>query len=247
MNSHSYQQIKTAIILAGGLGTRLREVVSSVPKPLAPVLNRPFVEHQMDYLIAQGVDKFILALGHLSVLIIEHFGDNYRGAAITYSIESKPLGTGGALSLAANYLVDSEVCLISNGDTFFNVDIHKMLMAHLENNSDFTFAAFRSNEFDRYMGLVVGENGHIKGFRSSKVKEEPLLVNGGVYLTDKKFLKKTLPKEEFKQSLETDIFPGMISAGANLLAFESDAAFIDIGIPADYAIAERIISAEKNS
>ena len=90
-----------AVILAGGLGTRLREVVSDVPKPMAPVNGRPFLEHQMDFYAAQGITHFVLSVGYLAEVITKHFGDTYRGCAIDYAVETTPLGTGGGLLLSS--------------------------------------------------------------------------------------------------------------------------------------------------
>ena len=109
--------VRTAIILAGGLGARLNNTVPNLPKPMAPINNRPFLEHQMDYWIGQGINRFILSVGYLKDLIIDHFGDKYKKASIEYAIEHKPLGTGGGLLLAAKNI--TEPFLVLNGDTFF--------------------------------------------------------------------------------------------------------------------------------
>ncbi|NDA64000.1 MAG: hypothetical protein EBX50_18525 [Chitinophagia bacterium] len=93
-----------AIILAGGKGTRLRSLVKDVPKPMAVINSKPFLEHQIDYLISQGIDKIILSVGYKHEIIINYFGDNYRSASIYYSIEESPLGTGGALFLASKFI-----------------------------------------------------------------------------------------------------------------------------------------------
>ena len=87
--------VTTAIILAGGLGTRLRETVPNLPKPMVPIHNRPFLEHQMDYWIEQGITQFILSVGYLKDIIINHFGNSYKGVSIDYAIDTSPLGTGG--------------------------------------------------------------------------------------------------------------------------------------------------------
>lgn len=111
----------TAIILAGGMGTRLRSAVPDLPKPMAPIHERPFLEHQMDYWIGQGVSRFIVSVGYMKEVIMDHFGASYRATPLTYAIEEEPLGTGGGLLLAAQGL--SETFLVLNGDTFFEVDL----------------------------------------------------------------------------------------------------------------------------
>ena len=112
----------TAIILAGGLGTRLRGTLPDLPKPMAPVAGRPFLAHQLDHWIAQGVVRFVLSVGYRAVAISNHFGDRYRGVPIDYVVEPAPLGTGGALALAATKLRSNEPALLLNGDTYFDVD-----------------------------------------------------------------------------------------------------------------------------
>ena len=122
--------VRTAIILAGGLGTRLRKVAPKVPKPMAPINNRPFVEYQMDYWINQGITQFILSVGYLKDVIINHFGNSYKGISIEYVEESSPLGTGGGLLFAAKNLHETFVVL--NGDTFFEVNINSLYKFHLK-------------------------------------------------------------------------------------------------------------------
>ena len=117
------------VILAGGLGTRLKDTVPDLPKPMAPIKGRPFLEYQMDFWMNQGINRFILSVGYLSDIIINHFSYKYRGAILEYSIESNPLGTGGALIQALKNL--SEPVLVINGDTFFQVQLKKLMKFHL--------------------------------------------------------------------------------------------------------------------
>ena len=113
----------TAIILAGGLGTRLRSTVPDLPKPMAPIAGRPFLAHQMDHWIGQGVSRFVLSVGYRHEAISSHFGRRFHGAAIDYVVETSPLGTGGAVKLATAGLPRDEYTLLLNGDTYFDVPL----------------------------------------------------------------------------------------------------------------------------
>jgi D-glycero-alpha-D-manno-heptose 1-phosphate guanylyltransferase len=155
--------------------------VPTLPKPMAPIRDRPFLEYQMDYWIKQGVSRFILSVGYLKDFIIEHFGNTYKGIPIEYSIEHEPLGTGGALLLAKEGL--TETFLVLNGDTFIEVDLDNLFEFHLECKSDWTFALFRTSQSERYMGMDVSPNGEILLLKS-RPKESSSLINGGVYLIE---------------------------------------------------------------
>src|SRR5262245_49936719 len=119
-----------AIVLAGGLGTRLRATIGDIPKPLAPVRGRPFLEYLLAYWIGQGVTSFILSVGYRSEMITGHFGASFRGAAIDYAVEDRPLGTGGGLLLATTRLAADDPFLVLNGDTYFEVPLAALLKFH---------------------------------------------------------------------------------------------------------------------
>ena len=131
----------TAIILAGGLGTRLKDVLPDLPKPMAPILGRPFLEYLMDYWIKQGVNHFILSVGYQKKVIMSHFSNEYHGASIEYSIENTPLGTGGALLKASQNI--SDLFLLLNGDTFIEVDLKQMIAFHFNKKSDWTLSIIK--------------------------------------------------------------------------------------------------------
>lgn len=220
-----------AIILAGGLGKRLKDVVPTLPKPMAPIRERPFLEYQMDYWIKQGVSRFILSVGYLKDFIIQHFGNTYKGIPIEYSIEQEPLGTGGGLLLAEMGL--SETFLVLNGDTFIEVDLDDLYKFHLECKSDWTFSLFRTSEFERYMGVDVSPNGEILLLKSGS-EESSRLANGGVYLIEPSVLDSLTFKAGDKASLEDELLPNFISNGGVLYGKECKGKFIDIGEPEDY-------------
>ena len=230
--------VTTAIILAGGLGTRLRKAVPDLPKPMAPINNRPFLEYQMDYWIAQGVNHFILSVGYLKDVIINHFGTNYKDATIEYAEEFEPLGTGGGLLMASKSL--TEPFLAINGDTFIEVNLDELWNFHIQKKSKWTFSLFKKSQFTRYMGMDVNINGEILSLKSKKSHLNGL-VNGGVYLIEPKVLSSLGYKVGNKASLEDDLLPSYISKGGKIFGKEFKGKFIDIGLPEDYYRSSKII------
>ena len=231
--------VTTAIILAGGLGTRLRKAVPDLPKPMAPINNRPFLEYQMDYWIAQGVNHFILSVGYLKDVIINHFGAKYKCASIKYVEELEPLGTGGGLLLASKNL--TEPFLVINGDTFIEVDLDKLLNFHLQKKSKWTFSLFKTDQFSRYMRMDVDQNGEILSLKSNK-SQNAGLANGGVYLIEPKALSSLGYTAGDRVSLEGDLLSDYFSKGGRLFGKEFEGKFIDIGIAADYHRAKDIVT-----
>ena len=230
--------VTTAIILAGGLGTRLREAVPNLPKPMAPINDRPFLEHQMDYWIGQGIDHFILSVGYMKHIIIDHFGEKYKNATIEYAKENKPLGTGGGLLMASKSL--TEPFLAINGDTFIEVDLYDLWSFHIQKKSKWTFSLFRTNQFSRYMGMDVDKNGEILSLKSKK-NQLSGLANGGVYLIDPRVLSSLDYKAGNRASLEEDLLLNYISKGRKLFGKEFNGRFVDIGLPEDYHQSSKII------
>ena len=229
--------VTTAIILAGGLGTRLKKTVPSLPKPMAPILGRPFLEYQMDYWIGQGVNKFILSIGYLNQTVTKHFGRRYQEASIDYIIEDKPLGTGGALLMAAQGL--NEPFLVLNGDTFFEVDLNLLNDFHKQQRSEWTLSLFRANQSERYMGLQLANNGEIIALESEN--SDSNLFNGGVYLINPSVFDLLDKLSRGKISLENDLLPNFITSGGVLYGLEFIGKFIDIGLPKDYHRAAEIL------
>lgn len=229
-----------AIILAGGLGSRLKSKVSQVPKPMAPVLGKPFLEHVLDYWISQNVDHFILSVGYLHSVITDYFKNSYRGKSISYSIEDAPLGTGGAFLLASRLLKTQESFLLLNGDTFLKVDLTSMLDFHFEKKSDFTLALTEVLNNDRYGGVKLDASRRCQNLEKDGNSKE---INGGVYLCNHSFLEK---KDAFKSStqplfsgaLEKDLIDPWIKEGARVYGYKTSNHFIDIGTPEDYARSE---------
>ena len=209
---------------------------------MAPIRDRPFLEHQMDYWIKQGINRFILSVGYLKDLIIQHFGNTYKGVPIEYAIEHEPLGTGGGLLLAEKGL--TEPFLVLNGDTFIEVDLDNLYEFHLERKSEWTFSLFRTSQFERYMGMDVSPNGEILSLKS-ELNKSSSLANGGVYLIEPSVLGSLAFKAGDKASLEDELLPNFISNGGVLYGKECKGKFIDIGVPEDYYQAIDILPNEK--
>jgi D-glycero-alpha-D-manno-heptose 1-phosphate guanylyltransferase len=233
--------VTSAIVLAGGLGTRLRSAVPDLPKPMAPISGRPFLEHQLDYWIKQGVSHFVLSVGYRHEVIVDHFGSWYKGAELDYVIEKTPLGTGGGLLLAAEKIGTDEPFLLLNGDTYFAVD-RKALAAFAEaNDADWCFSLFRTNETGRYMGMAVSSTGQITSLTSGTGRPGRL-ANGGVYWVHPRALHVDGFVPGDKASLEDDVVPAAMASGQRLFGIEFSGTFIDIGVPADYHRAPALLA-----
>ena len=221
------------LILAGGRGTRLRTVVNDVPKPMASVNGRPFLEYLINYWIGQGIGHCILSVGYRREVIMKHFGQNYRGVRIDYAIEETPLGTGGGLLLAVEKLDKSAPFLLLNGDTFFEVALAELAEFHLKRRSDWTFSLFKTNEKKRYMGMEVGTDGRVLSLQSGS--DQPgQFANGGVYLVNPATLSSSAWTPGSKLSLEDDILPTLFAGGSRFFGHACNGRFIDIGLPDDY-------------
>jgi D-glycero-alpha-D-manno-heptose 1-phosphate guanylyltransferase len=231
----------TAVVLAGGLGTRLRSVVADVPKPMAPIGGRPFLEHLFDYWIGEGISRFVLSLGHRAEIIQRHFGDRYRTASIAYAVEEAPLGTGGGLLGAARSFRATSPFLVLNGDTLFAVRRNALDAFADAADADWCFSLFRADMEGRYMSVELAEDGRVRAAGAAKASRG-CLANGGVYRVHPRAL------DPFTDlvgavSLEDDLFPRAVSLGQRLFGSVSAGAFIDIGVPEDYARAASLLAA----
>lgn len=221
--------IKEAIVLAGGLGTRLREVVKDVPKPMADINGKPFLEYVLRFLDKQGLEKVVLSVGYRYEFIIEYFGDRFANIKLDYLIEDEPLGTGGAIKKAIR-LIDEDEVFIFNGDTFFKIDLFKFYEFHLRKKSRLSIALKMMNKTDRYGIVKIDKNNRITAFLEKNEKQDGL-INGGIYLMNKEFfLSFNLPD---KFSFERD-FLERYYKDYELYGFPSESYFIDIGVPEDY-------------
>ena len=217
-----------AIILAGGLGTRLRSVVREVPKCMAPVDGKPFLQYVLEWLSRFEIDHVVLSVGYLREVIIEFIDAREWPFKISYAMEKEPLGTGGGLRLAVSKCKGNKVFVL-NGDTFFNVDLHALSFV-----APVTLALKPMQNFDRY-GAVDWDGDLVTGFREKQPCAEGL-INGGVYAIDRSQLDMSLFPKTF--SFEREVLEPL--TGFGLVAGEvQDGYFIDIGIPEDYERAQR--------
>jgi D-glycero-alpha-D-manno-heptose 1-phosphate guanylyltransferase len=223
-----------AIVLAGGFGTRLQPAVSDLPKSMALVNGRPFLEYLLDRLIQAGIDHIVLSVGYKAEHIIEKFQSEYRKTKISYALESKPLGTGGGVKLAMQQAVSDDV-LILNGDTLFMLDIKSFADFHYNTGSLFSLALRQVDSVDRYGSVTINGSGIITGFAEKNSTEGPGLINAGMYMISKKYFTGCNLPEVF--SLEKD-FIEKIYLTDHLYGFPASDYFIDIGIPEDYLRAQ---------
>lgn len=222
-----------AIVLVGGLGTRLRSVVSDVPKPMACINDIPFLEYILNYLNKHQVKKIILCTGYKGNIVREYFGYIYKGSEIVYSNEDTPLGTGGAIKKALSKCKNEKVFVL-NGDTYFDINLSHMKDIYSKNKCDIAIGIKHMTNFDRY-GSVVLENNKVSRFEEKKFVESGF-INGGVYYIDRNLFHK-YPCEEDKFSFEQEFIEKNIN-NLNIEAYISNNYFIDIGIPEDYKKAQ---------
>lgn len=230
--------IKEAIILAGGLGTRLREAVPDLPKCMAPVAGKPFLEHVASWFYAQGVEHIVFSLGYMHETM-ENFLST-KDWSYSVVIEKDPLGTGGGIRLACEQIKGDDV-LIGNGDTLFKANLSAFSDLHRQQQSACSIALKPMQQFDRYGVVEMDKDDHILSFREKAFYENGL-INGGVYaLNVPGFLALPLPE---KFSFEKDYLEKYCSS-EKMTGFIQDAYFIDIGIPEDYNRASLELSEEK--
>lgn len=226
-------KITEAIILAGGLGTRLRNAVPDLPKCMAPVAGRPFLFHVINALRMQGIERFVFSLGYKHEIIEEYLATQFSTLDYQCVIEEEPLGTGGAIRFACENAEDDHF-LIANGDTLFKINIEEIAAVHFATNADCTLALKPMQHFDRYGAVTINQENIITSFKEKQFYTEGL-INGGIYLVNKNnFLSYRFPKifSFEKEFLEVEIKNKKI-AGAIQQGY-----FIDIGIPEDYQLAQ---------
>jgi D-glycero-alpha-D-manno-heptose 1-phosphate guanylyltransferase len=224
------------IILAGGKGTRLQEIVTDIPKPMAPVNGKPFLFYLLSWLHKYPVDKIIFSAGYKHKSIRDHFGDFFGDILLEYVIEDKPLGTGGAIIKAMKSTRMADI-LIINGDTWFPVDLDDFYSKHIRYKHIFSVALKRMQKFSRY-GTVECDGNTITRFNEKKQCDEGL-INGGIYLVNRSFFEEKKYPEVF--SLEKDVL--VKAAGTSVLrGVVYNDPFIDIGVPEDYLRASSVIT-----
>jgi len=222
-----------AIILAGGLGTRLRSAVPDLPKCMAPINGVPFISYLIDNLINEGVTKFIFSLGYKSEAFISLIEEKLPMKNFTVVIEDEPLGTGGAIKLACKKAKEENVIAL-NGDSLFKVNLKELMQFHLEKKSNCTLALKPMQDFERYGSVEIDAVQKIHSFKEKQFITKGC-INGGVYAIEvASFLQKSL---EDKFSMEQDYLEKYSGEG-NFYGFIQEGYFIDIGIPEDFVRAQ---------
>lgn len=220
----------TAIVLAGGLGTRLRAVVADRPKVLAPVAGRPFLTYLLDQIGRTGIRRIVLSTGHLADQFAREIGDEYRGLQIAYAHEESPLGTGGAIKFAGAQ-VDTPLVLVMNGDSYFDADLKAYLDWHRAGGQDVSLLLVEVPDASRFGTVrLQADDVHVAAFLEKQSVKEPGRINAGVYVLRREMLTH-IP--EGTCSIERDVFPRWLDE-FDVRAWVTDGEFIDIGVPDDY-------------
>ncbi len=230
-----------AIIIAGGLGTRLRPLTYNMPKPIVPLANKPFVFHQIELLRKFGITEIILNLHYLSDSIKEIFDDGKKlGVKIHYSIEAKPLGTAGAVKNAEQFF-DSGPMLIFNGDILTDINLEKMIKFHNEKKGKVTLALTKVEDPTTYGLIITDDKQRVLEFREKPSWEQVTAntINAGIYIVDPSIFKLVPSGKEF--SFERQLYPMLLEKGEKIYGYVTDAYWMDIGDPAKYLKAHRDI------
>lgn len=219
-----------AVLLAGGLGTRLSSVVNDRPKPMALIGNKPFMEYVVHELLRHGISEIIFAVGYKGSMAEEYFKDGTDfGITAFYSYEEEPLGTAGAIKNAGR-LVRGDSFLVLNADTFYQMDYSRLIAVKERENLDMALVLRRVADVSRY-GEAILAGAMLTGFNEKSEEAEPGTINGGIYLM-KTSLLSDIPTG--KVSLENEMIPKWMKEGRRLGGFVNDGYFIDIGVPDDY-------------
>ncbi|HVZ26565.1 MAG TPA: nucleotidyltransferase family protein [Sediminibacterium sp.] len=231
--------IREAIILAGGLGTRLRSAVPELPKCMAPVNGRPFISYLIHYLQESGVQKLVFSLGYRAAYFYDYLSTTLPSGIYTIIQEEEPLGTGGAIQLALQKISGTSTIIV-NGDSIFKADLPAQIASHLSTNADCTLALTYKEQADRYGLVVCDTTGRIQAFGEKKTGTSGW-INAGVYaLKSAALLDAALPD---KFSFETDFLQAKYQA-LSFYGCQQEGYFIDIGIPEDYQRAQQELTNE---
>jgi NDP-sugar pyrophosphorylase family protein len=227
------------LILAGGLGTRLRPIYADGPKVLAPVGGRPFLSYLLQQLATEGFRQVTLCVGYRAEQVEQWLGSGGTlGLVVNYSREDEPMGTGGALRLAYTRYTAGQRFFAINGDSILQVPFQAMYEAHLKCGPAGTIAVGEVADASRYGRVELNDSGFVKGFGEKTGEQGPGLINGGVYLFEPSSM--DLVPAGRPVSLEREILPLLVSE--SLLAFKTDGYFLDIGVPEDLARAQTVLA-----
>jgi D-glycero-alpha-D-manno-heptose 1-phosphate guanylyltransferase len=221
--------VTEAIILAGGLGTRLRSEIGEFPKSLAPVNGQPFIHYLLHYLKKQGIQSAVLSVGYKHELIEQALGSSFEGIKIQYVVEEEPMGTGGGMKLALEKTA-GQMVFVFNGDTYFDIDLQELLKHHLDKKSNCTLALKELHNVDRYGSVEMNDDSKIVAFHEKQLREKTL-INGGIYCINRGVLIHYPVGTPF--SFETNYLEKNASA-KHIYGKVFDNYFKDIGVPDDY-------------
>lgn len=226
----------TPVILAGGLGTRLRPISADRPKVLMLILGRPFIAFLLDRLAEAGVKEVVLAVGYQAEAVREAVGDRHGPIRVRYSVEPEPIGTGGALRLAADHS-DGKLFLVLNGDSYCAVEIPAFLAHHRSTGAPGTIALVHREDTHDYGRVDLGKNDRIEGFLEKSDSAGAGWVNAGVYAFERKLVE-TIPTGR-AVSLEREMFPSWTAK--KVRGYRTTAPLYDIGTPDRFAGAEAFL------
>lgn len=228
-----------AIILAGGFGTRLRTVVNEVPKPMAPIEGKPFLDYLLKVLLINGIDEVILSVCYLKEKIIKRYGSSWLGLKIYYSLEDTPLGTGGAIKKSLTNVKDHEDVIVLNGDSYVDVNLPFFLNFHRQKNSNISIVGYEMCNFERYGAIKISKDCRVVSFDEKKFCKKGF-INAGVYCLNKSIFSDVIEKSfSFETFLENNI------CKKRIFLYTGTTKFIDIGVPEDYYGAAKILPIEK--
>jgi D-glycero-alpha-D-manno-heptose 1-phosphate guanylyltransferase len=231
----------TAAILAGGLGTRLRPALKDAPKVLAPINHRPFITILLDQLAGAGVGKTVLLTGYRAAQVRRALGDRHEGMALSYSAETAPLGTAGALRHALSQL-DTETLLLLNGDSFCDVDLPSLVAGHRRRSAELTLTLVHTSDSGRFGQVTTSADGKVTHFGENQ-GAGPGWINAGIYVLERSLINDIPPEQPC--SLERDLLPRWVKT-RRCYAFKGEGRFLDIGTPGAYAGAASFFGESEN-
>lgn len=267
MTQDTIMERVTAAVLAGGLGTRLQATIPGRPKALAEICGRPFLDFLLDRIVAAGIGQAVLCTGHLAGMVLDRYGDAYGPLRLTHSAEPHPLGTGGALRLAAP-LIRTPLAMVFNGDSAVDADLGAFADWFAASDAPAAILAVSVTDTSRFGGLKLGPEGLVTDFLEKRANAGPGLINAGIYLFRREIIDALgrgeiagsgqseippgfdqggIPGSDTDEplSLETQVFPALIGRG--LAAFPVRGGFLDIGTPESYRQAEAFFAARSAS
>ncbi len=221
--------MREAVILAGGLGTRLRKSVSDLPKSLAEINDKPFLEYLMLFLKRNGFERIILSLGYKSEQIRDYFGHEFQGMELDYAVEKEQLGTGGAIKYAMNQCKQEDV-FVFNGDTLFLINLDELEKFYASGNKKVVVALRKMQNMKRYGSVILDKDKRILKFQEKSRDSGVSYINGGIYVINRTFYEQNNSQKVF--SVEHDFFEKKCAQTA-IFAYPFDSYFIDIGVPED--------------